>query len=274
MSNKIGVMQGRLVPKYQGRYQAFPVGMWQDEFKVAQEYGLDLIEFILDFNSAKENPILKEGGIEEIQTVIDKTGVTVETICADYFMTAPIHSKDNSVAEQSLKILGQLLTMAEQLRVTDIVIPCVDNSSLKDTKAIKRFVVKARTILERLENKQINLSLETDLAPQPLIELLDKFDSDRITVSYDIGNSASLGYDPHEEFAAYGEIISHLHVKDRILGGGSVILGTGDANISGVFELVEQYNFQGPIIFEAYRDDNGVKVFQEQLEWFHNNIDL
>ena len=35
MKNKIGVMQGRLVPKYQGRYQAFPIGMWQDEFKVA-----------------------------------------------------------------------------------------------------------------------------------------------------------------------------------------------------------------------------------------------
>ena len=50
MNNKIGVIQGRLVPKYQGRYQAFPIGMWQDEFKVAQEYGLDLIEFILDFN--------------------------------------------------------------------------------------------------------------------------------------------------------------------------------------------------------------------------------
>jgi len=37
MNNKIGVMQGRLVPKYQDRYQAFPVGMWQDEFKVAKE---------------------------------------------------------------------------------------------------------------------------------------------------------------------------------------------------------------------------------------------
>ena len=30
-------MQGRLLPKYQGRYQAFPVGNWKDEFKVAKE---------------------------------------------------------------------------------------------------------------------------------------------------------------------------------------------------------------------------------------------
>ena len=54
MNNKIGVMQGRLVPKYQGRYQAFPVGMWKDEFKIAKECGIDLVEFILDFNDAEE----------------------------------------------------------------------------------------------------------------------------------------------------------------------------------------------------------------------------
>ena len=39
MKNKIGAMQGQLVPKY----QTFPIGMWQDEFKAAQECGLDLI---------------------------------------------------------------------------------------------------------------------------------------------------------------------------------------------------------------------------------------
>lgn len=274
MKNEIGVMQGRLLPKFEGRYQAHPLGYWQDEFKVAQKIGLDLIEFILDYNNVEENPLLKAGGIKEIVKICEDTGVSVKTICADYFMEAPLHSEDDSVAEQSLKVLGQLLITAEQLGVTDIVIPCVDQSSLKDTKAIKRFVVNLRTILERLENKQINLSLETDLAPQPFIELLDQFDSGRITVNYDIGNSAALGHDPHEEFSAYGEKISDLHVKDRILGGGSVILGTGDANISGVFELVEQYNFQGPIIFQAYRDDEGVKVFQEQLKWFHDNINL
>ena len=52
MNNKIGVMQGRLLPKYQGRYQAHPVGYWQDEFIAAREVGLDCIEFILDYNDA------------------------------------------------------------------------------------------------------------------------------------------------------------------------------------------------------------------------------
>ncbi len=91
--NKIGVMQGRLLPKYQGRYQAFPRGMWQEEFKIARDLNLDLIEFILDFNNVEDNPLLKKGGLDEIKTVIENTNVCVQTICADYFMEAPFSFK-------------------------------------------------------------------------------------------------------------------------------------------------------------------------------------
>ena len=60
MQNKFGVMQGRLVPKYLGRYQAHPIGYWQEEFFIAQNLGLDCIEFILDFNEAIFNPLLTD----------------------------------------------------------------------------------------------------------------------------------------------------------------------------------------------------------------------
>ncbi len=94
MKNKIGVMQGRLLPKYQGRYQAHPVGYWQKEFGVAKKAGLDCIEFILDYNESKQNPLLKKGGAEEILKVCESTHVSVDTICADYFIEAPLHTKD------------------------------------------------------------------------------------------------------------------------------------------------------------------------------------
>jgi len=76
-------MQGRLLPKYNGRYQAHPVDYWYDEFSIAADLGLDCIEFILDFNDAEENPWLKRGGIDEIKLLVAKTGVSMRTICAD-----------------------------------------------------------------------------------------------------------------------------------------------------------------------------------------------
>ena len=46
----------------------------------------------------------------------------------------------------------------------------------------------------------INLALETDLPPKDFANLLNKFDSNHVTVNYDTGNSASLGYNIDEEF--------------------------------------------------------------------------
>jgi sugar phosphate isomerase/epimerase len=270
VKNKIGVMQGRLLPKYQGRYQAHPVGYWQDEFLIAQTLGLDCIEFILDYNDAEENPLLKDGGIDEIKSVIEKTGVTVNTVCADYFMEAPLHSEDHKASNLSQQILTRIINNTSELGVTDLVIPCVDQSSLDSSEATDSFVKRLIPIVEVAENMKINLSLETDLAPQPFVNLLKRFNSDRVTVNYDIGNSAALGYDPTEELDAYGDRITDIHIKDRPFGGGSVKLGTGKANIPDVLKLMESFNYSGPLIMQAYRDDEGVQIFEDQLNWVKN----
>ena len=67
--NHFGVMQGRLLPKYQGRYQAFPISSWQNEFKIAKYCDLDLIEFILDFNDVEDNPLFNNDGINLIKSL-------------------------------------------------------------------------------------------------------------------------------------------------------------------------------------------------------------
>lgn len=270
--NPLGVMQGRLLPKYQGRYQAHPVGYWQDEFYKAAELELDCIEFILDYNDTEKNPLLREDGPEEILVVAQKTGVRVGTVCADYFMEAPLHHADEKIAGNSQKILKRLLMNGQRLGLTDIVIPCVDQSSLVDAAAANRLVLRLSPLVQAAENAAINLSLETDLAPQPFAELLAKFDTARVTVNYDTGNSASLGYDPAEELACYGSRITDIHIKDRKLGGGSVTLGTGDAQFARFCDALRPLNYQGPFIIQAYRDDEGVAVFKKQLSWVRGQL--
>lgn len=260
-------MQGRLLPKYQGRYQAHPAGYWQEEFPKAAALGLDCIEFILDFDAAEANPLLRPGGPDEILRLTEETGVHVYTVCADYFMEAPLHYPEEGVAARSQTVLRRLLRNGKSLGLTDIVIPCVDQSSLRDQAARDRFVERLLPLVEEAEAAEVNLSLETDLAPQPFAELLARFDSRRVTVNYDTGNSAALGFDPAEELACYGERLSDVHLKDRVLGGGSVILGTGDAQFDRFFEALRPLNYTGPFIMQAYRDDEGVAVFQKQLEW-------
>lgn len=267
MRNPIGIVQGRLLPKYQGRYQAHPVGYWQDEFPKAAELGLDCVEFILDFNDVELNPLLRDGGPDEIMLLTEKTGIKVLTVCADYFMEAPLHHSDEQIASQSQRVLERLLLNGEKLRLTDIVIPCVDQSSLIDNAAIERFIARLKPLVEATEMAGINFSLETDLAPQPYAGLLERFDSPRVTVNYDTGNSAAFGYDPVEELACYGKKITDIHIKDRKLGGGSVLLGTGDAQFGRFFEALRCLNYTAPFIMQAYRDNDGLGVFEQQLRW-------
>ena len=272
MRNKIGVMQGRLLPKYQGRYQAFPVGNWRDEFKVAKEYRIDLIEFILDFNDFKENPLLEISGINEIANISKDTGVMVKTICADYFMESPLHSKDVNEANSSKDMLVNLLYNAIKLGVSDIVIPCVDQSTLASQEAIELFISAMMPIVKIAEDNNINFSLETDLEPKEFLSLLEYFDSNNLTVNYDIGNSAALGYNSEEELTAYGHKISDIHIKDRVLGGGPIILGEGNADFDVFFKKLKEFDYQGPFIMQAYRDNEGVEIFKKQLNWVKQYI--
>lgn len=268
MFNEIGIMQGRLLPKLNGRYQAHPLGYWQDEFYLAQKFGLSYIEFILDYNDFEQNPLMSEEGLKKLTEVIQETGVGVKSVCADYFMEAPLHVESLEDSQKSQDVLLRLLKNAATLGITDIVIPCVDQSSLKQELDQDRLVQQLQSPIALATKYNINLALETDLSPKAFANLLGKFDSDCVTVNYDLGNSAALGFDITEEFATYGHKISDIHIKDRTLGGGSVVLGNGNANFDLFFKLLATINFKGPIIMQVFRDDEGVQIFKEQLNWF------
>lgn len=269
----LGVMQGRLLPKYLGRYQAHPVGHWQEEFPIAADLSLDLIEFILDYNDAELNPLMSFAGLEEIASVSARTGVAVRSICADYFMEAPLHSFNDEVAAKSVEVLQWLIERGHDIGVTDIVIPCVDASTLDNPEAIERFCKRMNKPMEIAERECINLSLETDLAPSVFSMLLGELNSSRVTVNYDIGNSAALGYSPQEELAAYGTRISDIHIKDRIIGGESVTLGSGNADFDSFFNALADVNYNGIFIMQAYRDDEGLAIFNKQLDWIRPKLD-
>ena len=140
MIKHFGIMQGRLLPKFKNRYQAHPLGYWKDEFTIAKEIGLSYIEFIMDHNDYEKNPLMSDLGIKEIENIIQKTGIGVRSICADIFMEAPLHSENNSISNTSKEILLKLIKNSAKLGITDIVIPCVDQSTLIRENDQKRLI--------------------------------------------------------------------------------------------------------------------------------------
>jgi len=258
-------MQGRLLPKYKDRYQAHPFGYWKKEFPIAADLGMDCIEFIFDYEDYELNPLWSKQGIREIQNVIQETGVQVFSVCADFFMECPLHSNKEQARKLSKSTLLRLLESCNRIGIKDLVIPCVDQSSLINADDLENFRIQLEHVIPSAENLGVNLSLETDLPPQPFKKLLEDFNSESVTVNYDTGNSVSMGYDFREELLSYGRGISDLHIKDRTLGGGSVFLGDGDVDFQAFFNEFRKFNFIGPVIMQLYRDDEGISIFQKQL---------
>ena len=98
-------------------------------------------------------------------------------------MEAPLHSQNKSISNNSKEILLKLIVNASKLGVTDIVIPCVDQSALKGKSDQKRLIVNLSESIELATKLKINLALETDLAPLPFLELLNKFENDAINAA-------------------------------------------------------------------------------------------
>jgi hexulose-6-phosphate isomerase len=251
--NPIGIMQGRLSPPVDGRIQSFPLN-WSDEFPRAGEAGLYCIEWIYDAETSTVNPIATDEGIKTIRQLTEQYAVHVLSICADYFMTERIVDSEGRINSSTLDRLKWLLERANLLGVRYIVLPFVDSSSLKSTKELQGLIKAIQSAIPNAVRSKVEIHLETDLASPVLRELLGKVSHPLVRMNYDIGNSASLGYDPLEELTSLGPLLGSVHVKDRLLGGSTVRLGTGSADFKTCFRLIRTNGFQGPFILQAARE--------------------
>ncbi len=255
-SPSIAIMQGRLSPPVNGQLQSFPARTWAAEFQRAHDAGLDAIEWIFD---AVDNPILAEGAADGITTLCQDTGVGVRSICADYFMDAPLHRGSVAEIQQRAAVLRALIDRARQLGAGHIVLPCVDQSAIVDQADRDRLVAVLGEVNPHAESRDVELHLETSLGPNDFATLLAKLPA-TVKANYDSGNSASLGYDVREEFASYGARVGSVHIKDRVRGGGSVALGSGNADFRALFEALDRLRYRRLFTLQVARGQEGREV--------------
>jgi len=264
LTKQIGIMQGRLSPRIDGKIQAYPANTWQKEFEIAKEIGYSAIEWIVE-KPLEINALMSKSGMQEIKEIILKTGVRVDYVCADFFMQQPLVRMSEKIKEENKKILEQILINSKEIGAIGVEIPFVDASSIKTESEIEELISVTEDAFKLAGEIGIDVSLETDLNAKEFKKLLEKIDLDHVKANYDIGNSASLGYEPLEELENYGKKILNVHVKDRKLGSTTVPLGTGNADIRRVFEKLDEIGYTGGITMQAARGEDDVAIAREQL---------
>ena len=145
---------------------------------------------------------------------------------------------------------------SKEIGIGIIVIPLVDNGSLLTKNHEEQILNFLLDNYDFLKSLKIKIAFESDYSPLELKTFISRFPKDCFGINYDTGNSASLGYDPVEELSAYGDRIINVHIKDRVLGGGTVPLGEGNVDFICLFKELKKINYSKNYILQTARSND------------------
>jgi L-ribulose-5-phosphate 3-epimerase len=277
VSERIGFMQGRLSPMVGGRIQAFPWEQWREEFPRAAALGIRLMEWTLDQQRLYENPLLTVQGQAEIRTLCESHRLAIPSLTGDCFMQAPFWKAEGERRDELLRDFRAIADACSATGIGIIVVPLVDNGRIESRAQEDALVRGLELLSEQLEQQGLRVVFESDFAPPELRRFIERLDSRTFGINYDMGNSAALDFDASSEIAAYGERILNVHVKDRLRGGTTVALGTGNTDFDAVFAALGRSSFRGNYILQTARAADGdhagvLKRYRDMtVEWMQRH---
>jgi hexulose-6-phosphate isomerase len=264
-------MQGRLSPPEDGRFQSFPRDSWRQEFSRARNAGISYIEWIYDDYSSSINPITTAEGRKEIVALKAKYDVQTPAVCGDWLMDFPLIRCSEPERAQRVRVLHDMLRWAGAIGASRLVLPFVDASSIRTEEEADLVIGALDQSLPISDETGVEMHLEADFDPQRFASFLARVPHPAIKVNYDTGNSSGLNYLAREEFAAYGERIGSIHIKDRLRNpDGSVTtqpLGHGSANFNEVFACIRQIKYSGTFTLQVARGESG-----DEVNWIKRQV--
>ena len=260
----LGIMQGRLVPPIDGKLQAFPTNGWNKELEICRGLGVECIEWVYDGEDLYflPNPISTFEGANALSGI---QSPRITSLCADYFVKAPLLRVPDGIKVQRIARLRWLIFQCGLANIPILVLPFVDDNSIRTQEEIQETIDNLQSLGDLLESCDVRIALEANLSPFNFKSLIKQLDG-TIAINYDSGNSASLGYDMEEEWGGYGYRVENIQIKDRVVNGGSVPLGEGSANFDTLAKMLSQYKYSGNTILQVARGESG-----KEVGWYQRN---
>jgi len=251
----LGIMQGRLSKSLTGKIQEFPLYSWEKEFELAHDLKIRAIEWTLDYADFKLNPLFNLKEQKKIKYLQDQFSIKIPSITLDCFVEAPFY-KHNDLTGMTSDI-DDLLWINEKLQNTDVkilVLPIVAESGVFNDIHLSNLIKCLNAIEKELDKTEKQIAIECEFDISSIATLLSELNPDYFGINFDMGNSASLGHNPEDELSVCNGRILNIHIKDRLLGGHTVKLGTGNVDFKKIAKLLSDQGYDGNMILQAARD--------------------
>jgi len=250
----LGVMQGRLSKSLSGKVQEFPSQTWENEFELANKVGVKAIEWTVDYENYRSNPIFDKKLAPRIIEVSEQSEVSIPSMTLDCFVEAPIHAINEITGLKS--DFEDLIWVVNNICIqglNTLVLPIVAEAGDFDKVKLKNLIDTLTKTGEKIAGLGKRIAIECEFEIPLIAELLDALDPQIFGINFDMGNSAAMGHSAKEEIAACGNRIFNVHIKDRPINGKTVPLGSGSVDFKEVADGLNEVKYSGNMILQAAR---------------------
>ena len=239
---------------------------WVEKLTIAKKSGFDYLEISIDESDAKLARL--DQPTDEIKEAIQKTGVTISSMCLSGHRKYPLGSHDKEIQKKSLEIMKKAIDFAADLGVRIIQLAGYDvYYEDGDLYTNHDFETNLKKCVEMAAKKGIVLGFETMETPfmdtvEKAMRYVNLVSSPYLGVYPDIGNlkNASLlyGVDVDEDLMCGKGHIFASHLKETVPGKYREIpFGTGHTEFVKNIKTLKRL---------------GVRMFVGEF-WYVNNED-
>jgi len=263
---KYGVMEGFRMHHSQMEYGLRHEGDQTRLFPKAKELGFHGVELGIGLDY-REDPLWTGDGYirQAIKEEARLTGVEAASICLhllNYDENSPA-SINAEHRETGREIIQNAVEACADIGASVILVPFFGTATLKTQEQTRLLIDEIIELSPTAEDRGVCLALETSMEAPELVQVVESIGSECVQVYFDIGNTASMGYDVVQEITTLGELIVQVHVKDHP----SRILGEGEIDFGGVIAALEKTGFDGYLVLETPSLDDSVGSASSNLAY-------
>ena len=238
--------------------------------QLAHDAGFDAIELNYDL----DNDLSPKSGTKEyhaIRDIAERIGIAISGVCSFLFWPYPMTSSDPAIRDKSLDLAGKMISAAHDLGTENLLIVpgavCIpwrtDYAPVPNDVCEQRAIDAVRRILPQAEKEKVNLNIENIffngflMTPDEMVSFVDGFDSERVRIHFDTGNTMLFQY-PEHWIPMLGARIQNVHLKEFTKKGTDHSLEAfrplldGTTNWPAVLDRFQEIGYRGYLTFEYF----------------------
>jgi len=254
--SSIGIMQGRLLPKFIDKLQVFPVNTWREEFDVAKDIGFQHIELLWDNKQEIKNA---KGLIEFLSS---QCQLRIPSMCVDSICSC-------SSIEDILDEIVDVVNTFGKNTPSILVIPLLGEVKINTIDRLNIFVEKLNMhqLMNLIKRHNVKIALELDMSAKETVEVLKSADPDLVGICLDSGNLWHYSDNPIEDIFTLSKKIIHIHIKDRNNKGENVLLGEGMVDFYALSKTLKEIHYSNLATLETKYFTNPPNEAERNLKY-------